>query len=270
MPNALGRGDVAGRVAAKLGAPPAAGRRALDAVLAALTDALREGHTVTLTRFGTFEVRQIGARRVRAIRAPGGAAGDRARPPPGGFRPGTELAKAVARPPRRPPAGPAGPRPRRRRRPPRAARPPGRRGGGAEPPRRTRPGGPRRRGGGAPATSLAVCVQTASANPAPRRPATRRARPRVLIRSRSRSCYASGPLGGPAAAPRTWSVAATQSVAEAPLPWPAEPQVPGRADRGVRPGRPPGPPGRADERVPHPAGSAPGRPRGGRGAPHRR
>ena len=84
MPNALGRRDVAGRVAARLGAPQAAGRRALDAVLAALTEALGEGHTVTLTRFGTFAVRQIGARRVRAIRgAPVGAAADRARPPPG-------------------------------------------------------------------------------------------------------------------------------------------------------------------------------------------
>ena len=73
MPNALGRGDVAGRVAAKLGAPPAAGRRALDAVLAALTEALGAGHTVVLTRFGTFAVRPIGARRVRAIRsAPAG------------------------------------------------------------------------------------------------------------------------------------------------------------------------------------------------------
>jgi nucleoid DNA-binding protein len=63
MPEALGRGDVAGRVAAKLGSPQAAGRRALDAVLAALTEALGAGHTVTLTRFGTFAVRPIGARR---------------------------------------------------------------------------------------------------------------------------------------------------------------------------------------------------------------
>ena len=100
MPNALGRRDVAGRVAAKLGAPPAAGRRALDAVLAALTEALGEGHTVILTRFGTFEVRLMEARRVRAIRGP--RAGQPVPVPAhrrAGFRPGTELAKAVNPPP---------------------------------------------------------------------------------------------------------------------------------------------------------------------------
>jgi DNA-binding protein HU-beta len=101
MPDTLGRGDLAGRAAAKLGAPHAAGRRALDAVLAALTDALREGHTVVLTRFGTFEVRRIGARRVRAIRGP--QAGQQVTVPAhrrAGFRPGAELARAVAGPPR--------------------------------------------------------------------------------------------------------------------------------------------------------------------------
>ena len=100
MPNALGRRDVAGRVAARLGAPPAAGRRALDAVLAALTEALGEGHTVTLTRFGTFAVRQIGARRVRAIRgAPSGQLLTVPAHRRAGFRPGTELARAVNPPP---------------------------------------------------------------------------------------------------------------------------------------------------------------------------
>jgi DNA-binding protein HU-beta len=131
MPNALGRGDVAGRVAAKLGAPPAAGRRALDAVLAALTEALGEGHTVILTRFGTFDVRQMEARRVRAIRGP--RMGQPVTVPAhrrAGFRPGTELARAVATPP---------PPPARRRR----AAPPAETaaaGGGtaARPPRRRR------------------------------------------------------------------------------------------------------------------------------------
>ena len=131
MPNALGRGDVAGRVAAKLGAPQAAGRRALDAVLAALTEALREGHTVTLTRFGTFDVRQMEARRVRAIRGP--RMGQPVTVPAhrrAGFRPGAELARAVATPP---------PPPARRRR----AAPPAETaaaGGGpaARPPRRRR------------------------------------------------------------------------------------------------------------------------------------
>ena len=100
MPNALGRRDVAGRVAAKLGAPQAAGRRALDAVLAALTEALGAGHTVILTRFGTFDVRQMEARRVRAIRGP--RMGQPVTVPAhrrAGFRPGAELAKAVNPPP---------------------------------------------------------------------------------------------------------------------------------------------------------------------------
>jgi DNA-binding protein HU-beta len=90
---------------------PAAGRRALDAVLAALTEALREGHTVILTRFGTFDVRQMEARRVRAIRGP--RMGQPVTVPAhrrAGFRPGAELARAVATPPP-PPA-------RRRRRAP--------------------------------------------------------------------------------------------------------------------------------------------------------
>jgi nucleoid DNA-binding protein len=47
--------------------------RALDSVLAALTEALGESRTVTLTRFGTFDVRPIGARRVRALRGCGRA-----------------------------------------------------------------------------------------------------------------------------------------------------------------------------------------------------
>jgi DNA-binding protein HU-beta len=99
MPNALGRGDLAGRVAARLAAPHVDGRRALDAVLEALTDALREGHTVVLTRFGTFDVRRIGARRVRAIRGP--RAGQLVTVPAHrrpGFRPGAELSRAVAAP----------------------------------------------------------------------------------------------------------------------------------------------------------------------------
>jgi DNA-binding protein HU-beta len=130
MPNALGRGDLAGRAAAKLGAPHDAGRRALDAVLAALTDALREGHTVVLTRFGTFAVRAIGARRVRAIRGP--RAGQLVTVPAHrrpGFRPGAELARAVAAPPP-PPAR----RPRRAAPPAETAAAAG--GRAARPPRR--------------------------------------------------------------------------------------------------------------------------------------
>lgn len=96
MAQVLGKGDVAGRVASKLKATQAEGNRALNAVLDVVTEALRGGNTVTLTGFGTFEVRSIKARQVRAIR--GAQAGRLVSVPAHrrpGFRAGTELARAV-------------------------------------------------------------------------------------------------------------------------------------------------------------------------------
>jgi nucleoid DNA-binding protein len=93
----LGRGDVAARVASKMKATHVEGNRALNAVLETITEALHEKRSVTLTGFGTFDVREIKARQVRAIR--GASAGKmmsvaaRRRP---GFRAGTELRRAVA------------------------------------------------------------------------------------------------------------------------------------------------------------------------------
>jgi DNA-binding protein HU-beta len=93
----LGKGDVAARVASKMRATHAEGSRALKAVLDTISEALHERRSVTLTGFGTFEVREIKARQVRAIR--GASAGKmmsvsaRRRP---GFRPGSELKRAVA------------------------------------------------------------------------------------------------------------------------------------------------------------------------------
>jgi DNA-binding protein HU-beta len=92
----LGKGDISARVAAKLKGTHTEGTRALNAVLEAITDALKERRGVTLTGFGTFNVREIKARRVRAIR--GRQAGQmmtvpaRRRP---GFRAGSELQRAV-------------------------------------------------------------------------------------------------------------------------------------------------------------------------------
>jgi DNA-binding protein HU-beta len=96
MPQALGKGDLAGRVASKLRGSHKAAQEALDAVLDSITEALKEGNAVTLTGFGSFDVRQIAARRVRAIR--GKQKGEFVEVPAhkrAGFRAGTELARAV-------------------------------------------------------------------------------------------------------------------------------------------------------------------------------
>jgi DNA-binding protein HU-beta len=92
----LGKGDISARVAAKLRSTHAEGSRALNAVLDTITEALKERRGVTLTGFGTFSIREIKARRVRAIR--GRQAGQmmtipaRKRP---GFRAGSELQRAI-------------------------------------------------------------------------------------------------------------------------------------------------------------------------------
>jgi DNA-binding protein HU-beta len=92
----LGKGDISARVAAKLKSTHAEGSRALNAVLDAITEGLKERRGVTLTGFGTFDIREIKARKVRAIR--GKQAGQmmnvpaRKRP---GFRAGSELQRAV-------------------------------------------------------------------------------------------------------------------------------------------------------------------------------
>jgi DNA-binding protein HU-beta len=93
----LGKGDVSARVASKMKTTHAEGSRALNAVLETITEALHERRSITLTGFGTFDVREIKARKVRAIR--GKQAGQmmnvpaRKRP---GFRAGSELRRAVA------------------------------------------------------------------------------------------------------------------------------------------------------------------------------
>jgi DNA-binding protein HU-beta len=92
----LGKSDIAARVAAKLQSTHVEASRALNAVLDSITDGLKERKPVTLTGFGTFDIREIKARQVRAIR--GKQAGQmmsvpaRKRP---GFRAGSLLQRAV-------------------------------------------------------------------------------------------------------------------------------------------------------------------------------
>jgi DNA-binding protein HU-beta len=96
MAKSLGKGDIAAHVATKLKGTHSEGNAALNAVLDTISDALKEGNTVSLTGFGTFEVREIKARQVHAIRGP--KAGQMVAVPAHkrpGFRAGTELTRAV-------------------------------------------------------------------------------------------------------------------------------------------------------------------------------
>jgi DNA-binding protein HU-beta len=92
----LRKGDLAARVASKLGGPRSQGDAALNAVLDAIRESLSSGDRVVLTGFGAFESRKVKERQVRAIR--GSQAGQRVTVPAHnrvGFTPGSELAGAV-------------------------------------------------------------------------------------------------------------------------------------------------------------------------------
>jgi DNA-binding protein HU-beta len=92
----LRKGDLAAKVAAKLGSPRSQGDAALNAVLDSVREALAGGDRVVLTGFGAFESRQVKQREVRAIR--GKQAGERVTVPAHkrvGFTPGSDLATAV-------------------------------------------------------------------------------------------------------------------------------------------------------------------------------
>ena len=64
----LRKSDLSAGVAGKLGGSRAQGEAALNAVLESIQEALAGGNRVALTGFGSFDVRNVGARRVRAIR----------------------------------------------------------------------------------------------------------------------------------------------------------------------------------------------------------
>ena len=90
----LRKSDMSSRVAAKMGGSKSQGDAALNAVLDSVQEALSAGNRVVLTGFGSFEVRQVKARRVRPIRGGGDlmtvAAHKRV-----GFTAGAELSKAA-------------------------------------------------------------------------------------------------------------------------------------------------------------------------------
>ena len=67
MSNTLRKREMAERVAESMGCSKSQGERALNAVLASIADAMRAGDRVVLTGFGTFEVRDVKARKVRPI-----------------------------------------------------------------------------------------------------------------------------------------------------------------------------------------------------------
>ncbi len=92
----LRKSDLTSRIAGKMGGSRASGEAALKAVLDSIQEALGRGDRVVLTGFGSFEVRQVKARRVRPIR--GGQAGNLITVPAHkrvGFTAGAELSKAA-------------------------------------------------------------------------------------------------------------------------------------------------------------------------------
>ena len=94
----LRKSAMSSRIAANLGTSRAQGEAALNAVLDSVQKALSSGNRVVLTGFGSFEVRQVKARRVRPIR--GGQAGTLITVPAHrrvGFTVGAELSKAAQR-----------------------------------------------------------------------------------------------------------------------------------------------------------------------------
>lgn len=70
MSNTIRKREMAERVAESMGCSNFQGERALKAVLASIVDAIDTGDRIVLTGFGTFEVREVKARKVRPIRGP--------------------------------------------------------------------------------------------------------------------------------------------------------------------------------------------------------
>ena len=64
----LRKAEMTTRVATKLGGSRGQGLAALNAVLDSIQEAVADGDRVVLWGFGTFDVRQIRARRMRPIR----------------------------------------------------------------------------------------------------------------------------------------------------------------------------------------------------------
>lgn len=90
------KSDLSARVAEKTGTTKAQSESALRAVLDSIKEELAAGNRVVLTGFGTFEVREVKARKIRHI---GGAKeGELVTVPKHkrvGFKPGAELSVAA-------------------------------------------------------------------------------------------------------------------------------------------------------------------------------
>lgn len=92
----LRKGDLSTRIAAKMGGSKTQGEAALKAVLDSIEEAIAQGDRVVITGFGSFEVRQVKARKVRPIR--GAQEGQLIEVPAHkrvGFSAGAELSKAA-------------------------------------------------------------------------------------------------------------------------------------------------------------------------------
>ena len=68
MNNTLRKREMSRRVAEAMGCSDGKGEEALNAVLESVTDAMRAGDRIVLTGFGTFELVEVKARKVRPIR----------------------------------------------------------------------------------------------------------------------------------------------------------------------------------------------------------
>ena len=92
----LRKNDISRDVARELKGTHSQGEAALNAVLKSIQEALKAGDRVVLTGFGSFELREVKARKVRPIR--GSSAGALIEVPAHkrvGFSAGAELKKAA-------------------------------------------------------------------------------------------------------------------------------------------------------------------------------
>ena len=92
----LRKQDISEKIASELNGSRSEGEAALNAVLGSIQSALSSGDRVVLTGFGSFEVRNVKARKVRPIRSNGSA--DLITVPAHkrvGFTPGAELSKSA-------------------------------------------------------------------------------------------------------------------------------------------------------------------------------
>ena len=71
MSNTLRKREMSRRVTVAMGCSNGEGERVLSAVLESITDAMRASDRIVLTGFGSFELTEVKARKVRPIRGAG-------------------------------------------------------------------------------------------------------------------------------------------------------------------------------------------------------